>query len=173
MKGFFHSLQFTSVRIMVSEQDARTAEFFFSHLQDFWAIFNPIFSQFMANSEIPAHDNWNPTQTISSPPFHWSLNSWLVQEIRIPGADRSMLIALSKVGFIDGTINKPEGNLLPAWKCNNDIITSWIMNLVSKEIAASIIYTGSAKDIWEELKERFQQSNGICQFVNWSLLHKA
>ncbi|XP_022145891.1 uncharacterized protein LOC111015239 [Momordica charantia] len=75
---------------------------------------------------------------------------------------RSMLIALSgknKVGFIDGTIKKPNGNLLAAWKCNNDIITSWIINSVSKEIAASIIYTGSAKDIWDELKERFQQSD--------------
>ncbi|XP_022142771.1 uncharacterized protein LOC111012810 [Momordica charantia] len=72
---------------------------------------------------------------------------------------RSMIIALSgknKVGFVDGTIQKPKGNLLAAWKCINDIITSWILNSVSKEIAASFVYTGSAKEIWDELKERFQ-----------------
>lgn len=83
------------------------------------------------------------------------------QTISIHGVDRCF-IALSgknKVGFVDGTIKKPVGNLLTTWKCNNDIVTSWIINSVSKEIAASIVYTGSAKEIWDELKERFQQSN--------------
>ena len=52
-----------------------------------------------------------------------------------------MKLALSgknKIGFITGTIKKPaEGNLLSTWKCNNDAIASWIINSVSKEIAAS------------------------------------
>lgn len=73
-----------------------------------------------------------------------------------------MIIALSgknKEGFIDGTLKKPEGRKSAAWKCNNDIITSWILNSVSKEIATSINYIGSVKAIWDELHTRFKQSN--------------
>ncbi|XP_073271547.1 uncharacterized protein [Primulina huaijiensis] len=77
---------------------------------------------------------------------------------------RAMIIALSvknKLGFVDGSIPKPDDPaLLNSWKRNNGIVTSWILNSVSKEISASIIFTDSALDIWQDLKERFQQSNG-------------
>lgn len=74
-----------------------------------------------------------------------------------------MIIALSgknKKGFIDGTLKKPEGRKSAAWKCNNDIITSWILNSISKEIATSINYIRSVKVVWDELHTRFKQSNG-------------
>jgi len=77
---------------------------------------------------------------------------------------RSMLIVLeakNKLGFIDGTIVKPEDpDLLRLWSINNSTIIAWIMNSVSKEIAASILFGGTAKDIWQDLKDRFQQSKG-------------
>ncbi|XP_038894602.1 uncharacterized protein LOC120083117 [Benincasa hispida] len=66
-----------------------------------------------------------------------------------------------QANFVIGTIKKPiEGNLLLAWQCNNDVITSWIINSISKEIAVSLVYTGNVKDLWDELKERYRQSNG-------------
>ena len=40
------------------------------------------------------------------------------------------------------------------------MVISWILNSVSKEILASIIFSESAYEIWLDLKERFQQSNG-------------
>lgn len=40
------------------------------------------------------------------------------------------------------------------------IVTSWLINSVSKDIAASIMYIDSAKHIWTDLHERFTQSNG-------------
>ncbi|KAL5754433.1 hypothetical protein ACOSP7_022653 [Xanthoceras sorbifolium] len=79
---------------------------------------------------------------------------------------RAMLIALSvknKLGFVDGSITKPEGTqieLLNSWIRNNNIVISWILNLVSKDISASIIFTESAHEIWQDLKDRFQQRNG-------------
>ena len=51
-----------------------------------------------------------------------------------------MKIALSvmnKLGFIDGLIPKPEGddlNLLQSWIRNNNMVISWILNSVSKDI---------------------------------------
>ncbi|KAL5831853.1 hypothetical protein ACOSQ4_017207 [Xanthoceras sorbifolium] len=77
-----------------------------------------------------------------------------------------MLIALSvknKLGFIDGSILKPEGNqldLLASWIRNNNIVISWILNSVFKDISASVIFTESAHEIWHDLNDRFQQCNG-------------
>ena len=49
-----------------------------------------------------------------------------------------MTIALSvknKLGFIDGTISRPvDVDLLGPWVRNNNIVISWILNSVSKEI---------------------------------------
>lgn len=43
---------------------------------------------------------------------------------------------------------------------DNNIIISWILNSVSKEISASVMYSESAYDMWKDLQERFQQTNG-------------
>ncbi|KAL5560835.1 hypothetical protein UlMin_037046 [Ulmus minor] len=78
---------------------------------------------------------------------------------------RAMLIALSvknKLGFIDGSIPKPASTdpNLSSWIRNNNIVISWILNSISKEISASIIFFDSAYEIWLDLKDCFQQSNG-------------
>ncbi|KAL5779742.1 hypothetical protein ACOSQ2_010479 [Xanthoceras sorbifolium] len=78
----------------------------------------------------------------------------------------AMLIAFSvknKLSFFDGSITKPEGTqieLLNSWIRNNNVVISWILNSVSKDISASIIFTESAHEIWQDLRDRFQQRNG-------------
>ena len=76
-----------------------------------------------------------------------------------------MLIALSvknKLRFIDGSIPKLASTdpNLSSWIRNNNIVISWILNSVSKEISASIIFYDYAYEIWFDLKDRFQQNNG-------------
>ena len=77
-----------------------------------------------------------------------------------------MLIARlvkNKIGFIDGSILRPNGTdlaLLNSWTRNNNIVMSWILNSVSKDISASILFSDSALEIWIDLRDRFQQSNG-------------
>ena len=77
-----------------------------------------------------------------------------------------MIIALSvknKISFIDGLIMKPEGNdlnLLNSWVKNNHMVIFWILNSVSKEISTSIIFPESVHEIWIDLKDCFQKSNG-------------
>ncbi|XP_031270522.1 uncharacterized protein LOC116128896 [Pistacia vera] len=76
-----------------------------------------------------------------------------------------MVIALSmknKLGFIDGSIPRPDGNdsLLNSWIRNINMVISWILNSISKEISASVIYSDFAYEMWLALKEHFQQKNG-------------
>lgn len=72
------------------------------------------------------------------------------------------LFVKNKLGFIDGFIVKPAAsdlNLVSAWTRNNNIVISWLLNSVSKDISASLLFAESALDIWNDLRDRFQQSN--------------
>ncbi|KAL9152172.1 hypothetical protein ABFS82_11G102700 [Erythranthe guttata] len=79
---------------------------------------------------------------------------------------RAMIISLTvknKVSFVTGTIVDPgiqDPILQNAWIRNNSMVMSWIINAVSKDIQGSIMYSLSAKDIWDDLKVRFSQTNG-------------
>lgn len=74
---------------------------------------------------------------------------------------RSMNIYLSvknKFEFVDGSLPKPNNSnpvKLKSWIRNNNIVISWLLNLISKEISASVIYLDTVVAIWKELKERF------------------
>ena len=78
-----------------------------------------------------------------------------------------MQLAISirnKLEFLDGSISKHSSfdlTLYNAWQRNNNIVISWILNSVSKEISYSILYRESASAIWNDLiKIRFHQRNG-------------
>ena len=79
---------------------------------------------------------------------------------------RAILISLdakTKLGFIDGSIPKPQFVDHPyyiAWnKCNSTVL-AWLFNSVSKELQSSIVYFKTAKDVWIDLQNRFGQGNG-------------
>ena len=80
---------------------------------------------------------------------------------------RAMLIAWSvknKLGFVDGSIVKPKGidlDFIHSWTRNNKIVIAWILNSVSKEISASVIFGDSTREIWLNLKDPLQQRNGL------------
>ncbi|XP_041009284.1 uncharacterized protein LOC121253319 [Juglans microcarpa x Juglans regia] len=72
------------------------------------------------------------------------------------------LTAKNKIGFVDGSILKPtaSSSQFSSWiRCNN-MVLSWLLNSLSKEIAASVIYEDSAMAMWCDLKYRFSQANG-------------
>lgn len=128
---------------------------------------------------VPETSSLNQASVLDSSAIEAQLNPFLLHHSNTPATilvtnvlngasnynswSKAMLLALSgknKLGFINGTIKKPEGSLLPAWQCNNDIVISWIINAVSKNIAAIIPRYSTAKDAWDLLKERYHQTNG-------------
>ncbi|RVW82826.1 Retrovirus-related Pol polyprotein from transposon RE1 [Vitis vinifera] len=70
---------------------------------------------------------------------------------------------MSKLGFIDGTTTMPSATDKPdehaSWKKCNDMILSWILNSLSQDLADSVIFSTTAQEVWEDLRDRFSQSN--------------
>ncbi|KAL5550091.1 hypothetical protein UlMin_000267 [Ulmus minor] len=67
------------------------------------------------------------------------------------------LIAKNKMCFVDGSISKPtidepSHNL---WLQCNNMVMSWILNSLSKEIAESVMYIDNAVEMWLDLRDRF------------------
>ena len=78
---------------------------------------------------------------------------------------KAMLISLSaknKIGFVNGKIKRPaeDDHNFELWQRCNDMVMSWILNVLASDIAESVLYSSSAFDIWKDLDDRFGQSNG-------------
>ncbi|GMI72423.1 hypothetical protein HRI_000911600 [Hibiscus trionum] len=108
------------------------------------------------NNPYYLHQSDNPGMVLVTQPLtNDNYNTW----------KRSMLMALSaknKLGFVDGSISAPAStsDRFNAWTRANNLVNSWILNSVSKDIAASLLYHSTAAAIWKDLEERFQQTNG-------------
>ena len=78
---------------------------------------------------------------------------------------RSMKIALiakQKLGFVNGKCIQPDMNSkeYEAWLRPDSMVISWILNSISKDIVDAFLYTNTAKELWDELGERFGECNG-------------
>ena len=69
-----------------------------------------------------------------------------------------------KLGFIDASLLKLDFVVDPvlaeSWQCADDIVSTWILNSISKEITASLVYVESVIAIWKDIQDQFSQSNG-------------
>ena len=73
------------------------------------------------------------------------------------------LSAKNKLGFVNGSISQPIDPLDPLfdiWTRCNDLVLSWLTNCMSRKIYASVIYAVTAKEIWDELRDRYSDSDG-------------
>ena len=46
-----------------------------------------------------------------------------------------------------------------SWKKCNDMVLSWILNSLTQDLADSVIFSNTAQEVWENLRDRFSQSN--------------
>lgn len=78
---------------------------------------------------------------------------------------RSMQIALNarnKFVIVNGAYEQPDpkSSLYAQWERVNDMIITWILNSVADDISDSLNFVTTAKDVWNELHERFSGVNG-------------
>ena len=86
---------------------------------------------------------------------------------------RSVFLALSarnKFGFVNGSILEldPSSPLFNSWSRCNTTMLSWLTNLLSMELKASVMYINTANDLWIDLKDRLSQGNTprLCELQN-------
>ncbi|XP_070676213.1 uncharacterized protein [Malus domestica] len=110
-----------------------------------------------ASNPLFIHHSDHPAMVLVSKPLNGdNYSTW----------SRAMKISLSaknKIGFVDGTVPQPPAKTQPndhaAWKRCNDMIVAWIINSIDSDISDNILYMTGAHEIWDELEERYSQSN--------------
>ncbi|KAI4351369.1 hypothetical protein L6164_005741 [Bauhinia variegata] len=113
-------------------------------------------SQIAGSSEDPSIDFPSPLFLHSSDSLGVVLVSKQFDSTSFNAWKRGMIIALSaknKLGFITGELPKPDPSspLLQAWNICNFIVISWILNVLNKEIAESVIYLSIIKSCFQFL----------------------
>nr|XP_009788648.1 PREDICTED: uncharacterized protein LOC104236429 [Nicotiana sylvestris] len=78
---------------------------------------------------------------------------------------RSVLRALSvknKLGFINGESRRPspDSPQFRQWERCDDMVTLWILNSLAMEISDSAEYVNDSVELWRELEDRYDQTNG-------------
>ncbi|CAH9146646.1 unnamed protein product [Cuscuta epithymum] len=78
-------------------------------------------------------------------------------------AFRISLRAKRKLMFFDGTLKQPDETSadLDEWWTVNSMIVAWIFNTIDPALRTSISYRDVARDLWEDIKERFSVGNGV------------
>ncbi|XP_016567000.1 uncharacterized protein LOC107865182 [Capsicum annuum] len=68
----------------------------------------------------------------------------------------------NKLGFITGDCKRlaDDAAKLRQWERCDDMVTSWILNSLSKEIAESVKYVANSIELWKEREDRYDQTNG-------------
>ncbi|KAL0412692.1 UNVERIFIED_CONTAM: hypothetical protein Sradi_1470900 [Sesamum radiatum] len=77
-------------------------------------------------------------------------------------AIKRVLRAKMKLGFIDGTSLKPNATdvYFEQWIRVDSMVTTWILNCISKELVGGFMYANSARALWLDLEERYGECNG-------------
>ncbi|XP_019232969.1 PREDICTED: uncharacterized protein LOC109213609 [Nicotiana attenuata] len=68
----------------------------------------------------------------------------------------------NKLGFMSGECKQPnpQSPTYRQWERCDNMVTSWILNSLSKEIADSVEYASDVVELWKELEDRYEQTNG-------------
>ncbi|XXG62454.1 hypothetical protein AAC387_Pa05g0807 [Persea americana] len=108
-----------------------------------------------SNSPYYLHHSDNPgTILVSTPLTGDNYPTW-------KRAMRMALCAKNKMGLVDGPLPKPISPPadIQAWEHCNFMVLSWILNVLSKTLADSVIYAETVHGVWKELEDRFSRSN--------------
>ncbi|XP_020552465.1 uncharacterized protein LOC110012590 [Sesamum indicum] len=67
-----------------------------------------------------------------------------------------------KLSFIDGSCSAPDvsADNYDAWIRVDSMVTSWILNAISKKISKAFLYVKTSRQLWLDLKERYGENNG-------------
>lgn len=63
----------------------------------------------------------------------------------------------NKLGFVDGTIDVPDVTFADykSWERCNNLVISWILFNLKTNIATSVLFLNSVKEILDDLEDRY------------------
>ncbi|KAH0634641.1 hypothetical protein KY290_038107 [Solanum tuberosum] len=108
------------------------------------------------SSPLYMHPSDNPGVSLVQIPFDGvGYRSWRRSVLRV-------LSVKNKLGFINGDCKRPDPGTsqFRQWGRCDDMVTSWILNSLAKEIAESVEYVSDSFELWKELEDRYDQTNG-------------
>ena len=126
----------------------------------------------MAGGDVGATGDGTPQRKTISPYDMTSLDNpgLLITQVQLKGENydewarsfRTALRARKKFGFIDGTIKQPDDDSkdLEDWWTINSLLVSWIRNTIEPTLRSTISHVEIAKDLWNDIKDRFSITNG-------------
>ncbi|KAM3265439.1 hypothetical protein P3L10_002433 [Capsicum annuum] len=108
-----------------------------------------------ASSPMYMHPSDNPGASLVPIPF---------DGVRYRSWRRGVLRALSvknKLGFINGEYKRPDPGTsrYRQWERCDDMVTSWILNSLAKEITDIVEYVNDSFELWKELDNWYDQMN--------------
>ncbi|KAJ1386322.1 Retrotransposon gag domain [Sesbania bispinosa] len=73
-----------------------------------------------------------------------------------------LLRARKKWGFIDGTHERPNDGApeMEDWWTVQSMLVSWILNAIEPTLCSTVTYAENAKELWEDIRDRFSVVNG-------------
>lgn len=72
------------------------------------------------------------------------------------------LQAKQKIGFLDGTIDKPTTNPdLARWTSTNSMIVGWMRTSINPQVRSTVAHLPDALKLWDSLKQRFSVKNSV------------
>ena len=115
------------------------------------------------SNQAPSMDdaNTNPSSPYFIPPSDVVLVSQpLIGPENYLSWSRAVFLSLSgrnKFGFLDGSIPTPDLShpLYNVWHRANTTILLWMVNSLSKDLATSVMYIHTARDLWIDMRDRF------------------
>ncbi|KAL9991369.1 putative ankyrin repeat-containing domain, PGG domain, retrotransposon Copia-like protein [Helianthus debilis subsp. tardiflorus] len=63
-----------------------------------------------------------------------------------------LLDSYDMLGFIDGTLEKPEENMYREWKRSDTLVKGWIYGSLSEDVMETVVGLQTAYDVWNKLK---------------------
>lgn len=75
---------------------------------------------------------------------------------------KTSLRARGKWGFIEGIVKKPDDASpeIEDWWTVQSMLITWIMNTIEPSLRSTVLYFDTAKELWDDVRERFSITNG-------------
>ncbi|KAL0299894.1 UNVERIFIED_CONTAM: hypothetical protein Sangu_3150000 [Sesamum angustifolium] len=102
------------------------------------------------------HGSDHPGMILASTPL--TSTNYLTWSCSIKRALR----AKTKLGFIDGNCIKPSitDDKYEQWMKVDSMVTTWILNSISKDIVQAYTYAKTSRNLWLDLEQRYGGCNG-------------